>query len=81
MLSMWSQILKLLQERNLIRDPEKLGLDLSFQAQGIDSLDLAGVLLAIEDEFKVKLLDNPARRPKSFQDILSVIERSRAAST
>ena len=78
MQSDWSKIVEILQDKNLIRDPQKLKVDVTFQAQDIDSLDLAGVFLAIEDEFKIKLLDNPVRRPKSFRDILGVIERSRA---
>ena len=74
----WLQIVQLLQSLKTIENPENLDPNIPFTQQGIDSLDLAGIFLAVEDEFGIKLLDDPANRPKSFSDILIIIDKPRS---
>lgn len=51
--------------------------NLTFAEQAIDSLDLASLFLAVEDKFHIQLLDDPALRPKTFSDILKIMDNKK----
>ncbi|MGZ3652767.1 MAG: phosphopantetheine-binding protein [Bdellovibrionota bacterium] len=74
----WPEIIKILRESGSIENPDHLDPKVAFAQLGIDSIDLAGILLAIEDQFAVRLLDDPGKRPKSFADILDLIDKTEA---
>jgi acyl carrier protein len=71
----WPQLVEFVRTLPAAENAKTLDLQLPFSEQGIDSLDLAGLFLAIEDKFQVRLLDNPARRPKCFSDILAILDK------
>jgi acyl carrier protein len=69
----WEQLLKVIQASKVIKRPERLNRDQTFAEQGIDSLDQASVLLAIEEAYGVAMLKDPRRRPRSFRDVLELL--------
>ena len=69
----WAAILEVIRDARVIRNPERLQRSLSFSEQGIDSLDQAALLLAIEEAFGIPLLADPRKRPARFDDILDLL--------
>ena len=70
----WEILVKVIKKSRTIESPENLDPHQTFTQQNIDSLDLAGIFLSIEDSFDIRLLDDPAHRPKSFQEIVLLID-------
>jgi len=71
----WPKLVEFVRTLPAAENAKTLDPKLPFSEQGIDSLDLASLFLAIEDKYHVRLLDDPARRPRSFADILDIIDK------
>lgn len=68
----------------LIKDyklaPESLTLDAPLESLGIDSLGTAELLFTVEDEFRIKLPDDPVPLP-TIGDVVRFIDHLIAAQT
>ena len=57
-------------------DPE-----ISFKENGIDSLDLMNILLAVEEKFELKFSDADLEEMKFARDVTAILERRSARNT
>jgi acyl carrier protein len=63
------KILNILLDTVVFNDTSAIQYDSSFSENGVDSLDMANILLAIEEKFKVKIPDEDIPRLTSVNAI------------
>lgn len=64
-----NKILNILLDTVVFNDTSAIQYDSSFSENGVDSLDMANILLAIEEKFKVKIPDEDIPRLTSVNAI------------
>ncbi len=64
-----NKILNILLDTVVFNDTSAFQYDSSFSENGVDSLDMANILLAIEEKFKVKIPDEDIPRLTSVNAI------------
>jgi len=63
----------------LSADPDKVTPDATFEQLEADSLDLVELIMALEEEFGIKISDEEAQSIKSVGDAVAYIDRKRSA--
>lgn len=64
-----NKILNILLDSVVFNDTSAIQYDSDFSENGVDSLDMANILLAIEEKFKVKIPDEDIPRLTSVNTI------------
>ncbi len=72
-----AEVLQLIKDVGLTIDIDKFGYDASLQKAGVDSLDMANILLSIEEKYGVKLIDSELWRVDSINALVELLNRSK----
>jgi acyl carrier protein len=64
---------------NLRVKPEQVTDGITFQELGADSLDIAELIMAIEEELQVTIPDDQAENLKTFGDLLNYVRQHKKA--
>lgn len=66
-------ILKIITDADTLIDVSKLKNDILLKDQGADSLDLANILLLLEEKFNIKIPDEDLSQVQSINSIIEYI--------
>jgi len=62
-------IVKVIQQTNVVEDPDKLRRDIKLTDQGIDSLDMFSVILALQEQYQIEISDEDVDRLHTIEDL------------
>ena len=71
-------VLEIIFNSDVLDNAGKFNPDLSFKENGIDSLDIFTILLAIEERLNIKFSENETIQIKSARDILNILNKPSA---
>lgn len=75
----WEILRETLLGANALKATAKIDPKMTFKEQDFDSLDVASIFLAVEEKFGVKVFSAPEGRPRSFSELLALIEKQHSA--
>lgn len=70
----YKRLLNTIRKAKIAVDVEKLDQVTPLRDQGIDSLDLTGILFEIEEEYGIKISEEEVEQVQSIEDILNFIQ-------
>lgn len=71
-----SEIIEIVGVSGVVEDMSKFDPEKSFKDNGVDSLDVFTVLLAIEERLEVKFTEEESANIKGVRDVLEILNKS-----
>jgi len=65
------QVISVIGKSNITKDGSMLSPDKPLSEQGVDSLDISGLLLTLEEDFKIAIPDEDIDALQTINDIVS----------
>ncbi len=70
------EIVKLIQDNGVLTDIDSVNFDAPFENYNVDSLDMATILLAIEEKYAIKIPDEHIDQITSINAITKYLEKA-----
>ena len=67
------QIIDVIKKAKVVRDADSLEIDRALREQGIDSLDISGILFNLEEAFGVRIPDEDVDALQTISDMVEYI--------
>ena len=70
-----NKLIKIMEGTGVVPDIKNYDCNKTFKENGVDSLDVMDILLAIEESLNIKFTEDEAEKIKSLVDVMTILQK------